>query len=139
MYSEPLMAISYNLIYKESSTLIIPKHTLDLTIQDENLYIQPIHIDQMLTALEKLGIDQLSGQGLEFDLKFPEENDRRAILDSDIMRASFTSMIKEANTDATQKELITFALENVEEDEDVQHVYHNAEISDEIMSQLEAE
>ena len=113
-----LSTISYNLIYKESSTLIVPKHTLDLTISDEALYIQPKHIGQMLTALDRLGIDQLNSVGLEFDLTFPSQEHRRDILDSDIMRASFTSMIKEANNDPAQQDLITFSLDNIDEDED---------------------
>lgn len=38
----------------------------------------------------------------------------------------------------TAKKFLEF-IDALEEDEDVQHVYHNAEISDDIMAQLEAE
>ena len=54
-------------------------------------------------------------------------------------RLDWKATVKSEITDLeTAKKFLEF-IDALEEDEDVQHVYHNAEISEEVMSQLEAE
>ena len=54
-------------------------------------------------------------------------------------RLDWKPTVKTPITDLeTAKKFLEF-IDALEEDEDVQHVYHNAEISDDIMAQLEAE
>ena len=59
---------------------------------------------------------------MHFETKFPHEEDRDVILSSEIMRASFTKMIKKANNN--EEDLLIFKEENITTDKDV----HNNDI-----------
>ena len=115
--------ISFNLVNSNSETLVVPYHTIDNELVGVT-YLKPLHIGQLLNALEKLGISNLNVDGLEFETKFPTVQTREDILTSDIMRASFTSMIKMANKDADKQDIVIFDSTNLENDKDV----HNNDI-----------
>ena len=116
--------ISNNLVNeeKQTDTLVVPRHTIDTTVEGERVLVQPVHLGQLLMALERLGKDNLEGSGMHFETTFPHEEDRDIILSSEIMRASFTKMIKKANNN--EEDLLIFKEENITTDKDV----HNNDI-----------